>query len=219
MKKPMNERKKTKIGIVGGNERGDNVLKLFHQSDLVEIMFVLDANPQAPGIRTARKLGIRVGTEIATLLKKTPLDLIIEASGEDETLDLIAKNRGKDTLILPSRLALLFYDLLDERRGAMTQELNSDLNALRSKIDKNTRDSANALSEIDRISNELEVLAINAGIQASRAGRFGHGFAVVAGEVKSTARVARRLAGDLDIVIGEIASMSGHIDQAIKKSQ
>lgn len=210
---------KTKLCIIGGGQRGDKVLKLFSQSALVEIVFVIDTNKKAPAIQTARKLGIKVATEIASALKSTTLDLIIEATGKDEVLDEIAKNRNKSVMILPSRLALLFYDLLAERRGSMTQELHADLITLREKIDKNTRDSANALGEIDRISNELEVLAINAGIQASRAGVFGHGFAVVAGEVKSTARVARRLAGDLDLVIGEIASIADHINQAMKKSQ
>lgn len=209
----------TKTCIIGGGERGNNVLELFSQSALVEVMFVLDPDRSAPAVRTARKLGVKTYTEMGSTLTSTPIDLIIEATGRDDVLDAIAKSRDRSSMILPSRLAILFYDLLAERRGEMTQELNADLNTLRQKIDKNTRDSANALNEIDKISNELEVLAINAGIQASRAGTFGYGFAVVAGEVKSTARVARRLAGDLDQIIGEIASMAHHIDQAVRKSQ
>lgn len=210
---------KTKICIIGGGTIGNQLLTLFSQSDLVEVMFVLDKNKQAPAMQAARKLGIKLHSEIDNILKSTPLDFIVETTGLDEVLEKVAKNRNRSSIILPSRLALLFFNILNERRGEMTQALNTDLNDLQAKIGNNTRDGSKALAEMERISNELEVLAINAGIQASRAGAFGKGFSVVAGEVKNTARVTRRLAGDLDQVINEIASMSKNIDQAMQKAQ
>ena len=209
----------TKLCIIGGGQRGNSVLQFFSQSSLVEVVFVVDIDKHALAMRAARKLGIKVATEMGSLLQNTHLDFIIETTGNDKVLDEIAQHRQQNAKIIPCELALLFSNLLDERSGEMTDELQSDLHELHEKIRNNTHKSNSALSEIDKISNELEVLAINAGIQASRAGSFGHGFSVVAGAVKSTARVTRRLAGDLDHVIGEIASMAHHIDTVIKKAK
>ncbi|MBF0424920.1 MAG: hypothetical protein HQL66_03760 [Magnetococcales bacterium] len=212
-----NEQKKT-IGLVGGGDNALRLLNLFSGSQRVDILYMVDANTGAPGMVKAKGQGIKTLTNVESAVKNIPVDFIIDASGDEAILETITAHKQHGEVI-SGAATLLFFEILEDQRGTSNQQVFRDLSGVRREIDRNTRDVSKTLHGIEKISNELEVLAINAGIQASRAGEFGKGFAVVAGEVKSTARVARELAGDIDRVISEISSMSEKIEQSLKKVQ
>ncbi|MBF0109853.1 MAG: hypothetical protein HQL76_11820 [Magnetococcales bacterium] len=210
-----NEGKK-KIGIVGGGERSKELLEIFHKSKGADPVYVVDPDANAPAMSLAMKLGIKTLTKPEMAIKNFSADMILDAAGSAETSAFLHDNRGQ-ARIIDIDAAMMFLDIMEENRSKANDQVFTDLSSVRQEIDRNTRDVSKTLHGIEKISNELEVLAINAGIQASRAGEFGKGFAVVAGEVKSTARVARDLAGDIDRVISEISSMSNKIEQSLKK--
>lgn len=207
---------KKKVGIIGGGEKSKNLLEIFHKSKGAEPIYVVDPDANAPAMTLAMRLGIKTLTKPEMAVKNFAADLILDASESSETSDFLHNNRGTAQVISLSA-AMMFIGIIEENRNKANDQVFTDLSSVRQEIDRNTRDVSKTLHGIEKISNELEVLAINAGIQASRAGEFGKGFAVVAGEVKSTARVARDLAGDIDRVISEISSMSNRIEQSLKK--
>ncbi|MEO5367054.1 MAG: methyl-accepting chemotaxis protein [Magnetococcus sp. WYHC-3] len=205
-----------RIGIIGGGAHAMDFLEIFAHSKRVQLVFVVDESANSPLLGAAKKLGVKTLGKVETALKNMEADFIIDASGKPDTMERI-REATSHGVVVTEETAVMFYEVLDEHRGEGNQQVFDDLSAVRQEIDRNTRDVSKTLHGIEKISNELEVLAINAGIQASRAGEFGKGFAVVAGEVKSTARVARDLAGDIDRVISEISSMSEKIEQSLKK--
>lgn len=207
---------KKKIGIVGGGDQSRELLEIFNKSKDAEPIYVVDADANAPAMSLAMRLGVKTLTKAEMAIKNFSADLILDASGSADISDFLHQNRG-NAKIIDVEAALLFIEIMEENRSKANDQVFTDLSSVRQEIDRNTRDVSKTLHGIEKISNELEVLAINAGIQASRAGEFGKGFAVVAGEVKSTARVARDLAGDIDRVISEISSMSNKIEQSLKK--
>ncbi|MBF0438738.1 MAG: hypothetical protein HQL93_06400 [Magnetococcales bacterium] len=210
-----NEQNK-KIGIIGATKEGTEILELFSGNKGVEILFLADPDSSAPGMTMAKKMGIKTLNKPEVAIKNFKVDLVIECTGTPESMTMIADAVGSSGVVSANTL-LMLSKVFSDQRGVANHQVFTDLANVRQEIDRNTRDVSKTLHGIEKISNELEVLAINAGIQASRAGEFGKGFAVVAGEVKSTARVARDLAGDIDRVISEISSMSKKIDHSLKK--
>ncbi|ABK44837.1 methyl-accepting chemotaxis sensory transducer [Magnetococcus marinus MC-1] len=209
---------KKRIGLVGGGAEGKELLRMLAQSSRVEVVYVADSNANSPTMTAAKKLGIKTLSKLEAAVKNVEADYIIVVDSSEEVMSRVhaSKHSGE---VVSSHIALLFNQIVGDQSGETNQQLFDDLTEVRQEIDRNTRDVSKTLHGIEKISNELEVLAINAGIQASRAGEFGKGFAVVAGEVKSTARVARDLAGDIDRVISEISSMSDKIEQSLRKVQ
>ncbi|MBF0342311.1 MAG: hypothetical protein HQL95_15305 [Magnetococcales bacterium] len=150
------------------------------------------------------------------IIKKNEPDFLIDTIGDNALLDRVFKVR-KRAKVLTTDVALLFAEVLTERQEQISKQIHLDLSKLKNKINSSTHEVFKASDSITAVSNRLEVLAINAGIQASRAGAFGKGFLVVASEVKNTAREARRLSGDIDAIVSEISTLASDIEKALSR--
>lgn len=212
----MENSKAARIGIIGGGTAGKEFLQLFSESTAATVAFVVDSNPEAPAMSQARGMGIRTLTDLEGALRTEKVDMVLDVTGSDQSLEIILRHVDARK-VLGAETAMLLHNVMEASRRKINAQVIQDMSGIRGEIDKNSRDVSKTLHGIDKISNELEVLAINAGIQASRAGDFGKGFAVVAGEVKNTARVARDLAADIERVMDEIFSMSDRIEQSLKR--
>jgi methyl-accepting chemotaxis protein-like sensor len=88
-----------------------------------------------------------------------------------------------------------------------TQEARARMEALAERI-LTLSEQAQAIGEILRTVNGLaeqtNLLSVNAGIEAAKAGDAGRGFAVVAGEVKSLAEQSRQATAQIREILGEI---------------
>ncbi|PZD97662.1 chemotaxis protein [Paenibacillus sambharensis] len=75
------------------------------------------------------------------------------------------------------------------------------------------------ISAITAISQQTNMLALNAGIEAARAGDQGRGFAVVAGEVRKLAGQATEAANSMQELIASIQENSARSQMAVQASQ
>lgn len=79
---------------------------------------------------------------------------------------------------------------LNEATEANLQLISKDLQNARDTLTERQEEVNNVMAELSRIGQQLSILAMNAKIEASRAGKSEAGFSVVADEVKRLAKAA-----------------------------
>jgi methyl-accepting chemotaxis protein len=84
-------------------------------------------------------------------------------------------------------------------------------------LERSSASIGNMLSLIEDIADQTNLLALNAAIEAARAGEAGRGFAVVADEVRSLAEKTTKSTKEIERVVGKIQEESDQAASNIRK--
>jgi methyl-accepting chemotaxis protein len=117
-----------------------------------------------------------------------------------------AAAQGKTTL---NANVATISSLADEVRGAAN---------IVNRFEAFSRDVGQLLNTIQTVAEQTNLLALNAAIEAARAGEHGRGFAVVADEVRGLAVRTRQATEEIHKVIGELRQVSANAVSAMQVS-
>ncbi|MBF0399146.1 MAG: hypothetical protein HQL90_00085 [Magnetococcales bacterium] len=77
------------------------------------------------------------------------------------------------------------------------------------KLSEQTQNIGEIVGSVNDITDQSNLLSVNAAIEAAKAGEAGRGFAVVAQEVKSLAEQAREATGQIKVILNDIQKATG----------
>ena len=135
------------------------------------------------------------------------------------TASLVAENAAKGVSSADAaQHAAVNGQQIAEVTNQAVDNLVNDVSAAMPLVDRLAKDSENIesiLAVIQGIAEQTNLLALNAAIEAARAGEQGRGFAVVASEVRSLAERTQDSIGQIREVIEQIQSGTGEVVDAI----
>ncbi|MCA0982812.1 sigma 54-interacting transcriptional regulator [Halobacillus yeomjeoni] len=105
-----------RVLIVGAGKGGTALLKLLHQTEWMDIVAVIDNNPEAEGVSLARSFRIPTGSNWEEWIHKE-IDIIIEATGDTDVFNKIREERDGNTVVIPGSVAYITSELLEEKES------------------------------------------------------------------------------------------------------
>lgn len=206
------------IGVIGGGRGGMQLFDFFATSTLAKVRFVVDPNPGAPAVAAAKARKIPVFADFEEALRQEPVDFIIETTGIDgfETR-LVERLAGSRTGVLSHGMAGLMIQVMGEHKRRNQVEVTAIIQPIKARLADGLQGSQAIVGQINQVMSSMQMLTLNASIEASKAGTLGRGFAVVADQMGKSVETVRKLTQEIEHVNHNIVQVSDQIDSVLDK--
>jgi len=206
------------IGVIGGGRGGMQLFDFFHASRLAKICFVVDKNLSAPAMVAATAKKIAVYTDDEQALSQQRVDIVIETTGIEGFAERLVKRlEGTRTEILTHGMARLMVQVMAEHRQRTQDEVSAIVLPTKDRLAAGLEGSQAIVKEINQVMSSMQMLALNASIEAAKAGSHGRGFAVVADQMGKSVEAVRNLTQEINLVNQNIIQVSHRSDSVLEK--
>lgn len=136
---------------------------------------------------------------------------VTEMSRQAEDVEHLARNTERLTSNISQDMGLTLAGIthIDQTMDVVAQTVGS--------LEKRSQQIAGIVAVIRSIADQTNLLALNAAIEAARAGEQGRGFAVVADEVRQLAERTSRSTGEIGLMIGAIGVDVGNTVENVQQ--
>lgn len=107
---------------------------------------------------------------------------------------------------------------LDTRAENISSQASSSMVSVTT-LDNTANSISQLVSSIQEISDQTNLLALNAAIEAARAGEAGRGFAVVADEVRTLAGKAHEASNQIDTLVNQVLTQVASIKKSVEENE
>ena len=206
------------IGIVGGGNAGCRLFKLLHHSQLARPAFVVDPRLDAPAVLVAREANVPTFTDMSEAIRNTRVDFVFELVGRPEvTAQLQKVLEGSNIRLVDHEVAFSILAVTEEDQQRTRSDFSKEITLIEKEISQSLDGSRNVVSQINQIMNSLQMLALNASIEAAKVGIHGKGFMVVADHMAKSVDSVRKMTHEIEAMNGNIQKVSEKIDLALER--
>ena len=133
----------------------------------------------------------------------------------DGTKEIISLTQSTGTSITDGISSM---SVLTDSTKKTSEITDNVIRAIQSLSDK-SRSIGQIVESINSIARETNLLSLNASIEAARAGESGRGFAVVAEQIRQLADQSSQSAGQIQVIIDEIAKMTDAVVDIAREAE
>jgi methyl-accepting chemotaxis protein len=206
------------VGIIGAGRGGMGLLKFFGSNRVTQVKFVVDANEAAPGLEQARARNIPTFADAELAIRDVLPDFLFDSTGDAQVAIRIKERlRGTPTMLFTPLTCRMMVQVLEMNAQTVRADISEVVGSIQGDLGRSLDTSTSVVNRINSIMSNMQMLALNASIEAAKAGIHGRGFSVVAEHLGKSVDAVRSLTQEINQVNQNIVQVSSQSATVLEK--